>query len=112
MPRKTKKQSDEFKSAPAFTPEGQEQYMISLAYKECERRIKNHEASSQEIVHFLKLGSNKEYLEQQLAKEQLNLVKAKTEALQSAKKIEELYNSAIVAMRSYSGKSGNDDEDV
>ena len=43
-------------------------------------------------------------------KPQVELVKAKTESLQAAKRVEELYANALKAMRSYSGQ-GDDDGD-
>ena len=41
---------------------------------------------------------------------QKELITAKTEALQSAKRIEELYANAISAMRKYSGNGSDEDE--
>jgi len=60
-------------------------------------------ASSQVITHYLKLGSTKERLEKEKLEEENKLLRARTEALQSSKKIEELYENAISAMRRYSG---------
>ena len=42
-------------------------------------------------------------------REENKLLQARTEALQSAKKSEELFNEAIKAMQRYSGNGGNDD---
>ena len=39
------------------------------------------------------------------------LIEAKTENLQSSKRIEELYTNAINAMKSYSGQNNSSDED-
>ena len=66
-------------------------------------------ASSQVITHYLKLGSTKERLEKEKLEEENKLLRARTEALQSAKKSEELFEEAIKAMRSYSG-NGDQDE--
>ena len=49
----------------ASTPEGRENEMIMLAYQEVERRIRDHTATSQELCHFLKMGSEKERLERE-----------------------------------------------
>lgn len=68
-------------------------------------------ASSQVITHYLKLGSTKERLEKQIMEEQKKLLEAKTEAIQSAKRVEELYANALNAMKNYSGRSG-DEEDI
>jgi hypothetical protein len=56
-------------------------------------------------VHFLKLGSSKEKLEQQILAEQKKLVVAKTSAIESQERIDEMYSNAIKAMRTYSGQS-------
>lgn len=75
-----------------------------------EQRLLDGTASSQETTHFLKLGSTKNRLEMEKLQEENRLLKAKTEALQSSKRVEELYSEAIKAMRRYSGQ-GSDDED-
>jgi len=89
--------------APARTPEARQQQLIALAYDEAEAQIRNHKASSQVITHFLKLGTIKEQKELVLLEHQVELMKAKTEAIQSQKRIEELYSNALSAMRSYHG---------
>lgn len=99
------------KRPPATTPEARENQMIALAVDLAERQLQNGTASSQVISHFLKLASSKERLEREMLSEQVQLVKAKTEAIQSAKKVEELYLNALNAMRSYTGNK-NGDEDV
>ena len=84
--------------------------MIALAMDVVEERLRNGTASSQETTHFLKLGSIKERKELALLEQELELKKAKTEAIQSAKRVEELYSKALDAMRSYSGSSGDDED--
>lgn len=99
------------KRPPATTPEARENQLINLAVDLAERQIMDGTASSQVITHFLKLGSTKERIEKEILTEQKVLVKAKAEALQSAKRIEELYEQALNAMRTYSGAGGDDYED-
>ena len=99
------------KMRPALTPEARENQLISLAYDLVEQRLLNGTATSQETTHFLKLGSTKERIEKEILEKQKELISAKTEALQSAKRVEELYADAIKAMRKYSGH-GDDDEDL
>lgn len=94
----------------ALTPEAREGQLIYLATELAEKQLREGTASSQVITHYLKLGSSKERLEQEILKENKKLLAAKTEALESAKKIEELYTKAISAMRSYSGNGDIDDE--
>lgn len=98
------------KMRPALTPEARENQMIALAVDLVEQRLLDGTASSQETTHFLKLGSMKNRLEMEKLQEENRLLKARTEALQSAKRVEELYSEAIKAMRRYSGQGGDDDE--
>lgn len=95
---------------PALTPEARENQLISLAVDLAEKQLIEGTASSQVISHYLKLGSTKERLEKEKLEEENKLLRARTEALQSAKRIEELYSNAISAMRKYSGKDDSYDE--
>lgn len=94
---------------PALTPEARESQLISAAYNLVEQRLRDGTASSQETTHFLKRGSEKERLEVEKLKEENKLLIAKTESLKSQKKIEELYEGAISAMRDYAGQGDDDD---
>lgn len=94
---------------PAISPEARENQMIALAVDLAERQLMEGTASSQVITHYLKLGSTKERIEKEILEKQKELISAKTEALQSAKRIEELYTDAISAMKRYSGHGDNDD---
>lgn len=98
------------KIRPALSPEARENQLIHLATNLAEQQLRDGTASSQVITHYLKLGSSKERLEQEILKENKKLLTAKTEALQSQKRIEELYVEAITAMRRYSGNGDVDDE--
>lgn len=95
---------------PATTPEGRENQLISLAIDLVEKRLLEGTASSQETTHFLKLASSKSRLEIEKLRKENELITAKTEALQSAKRMEELYAEAIKAMQSYSGHGDSDEE--
>lgn len=88
---------------PATTPAGRENQLIALAADLAEKRLREGTATAQEVVHFLKLGSSREQLEQQRISHENELLQAKVEAMASAARIEELYSAAIDAMRSYSG---------
>ena len=93
---------------PALTPEARENQMIALAVDLVEQRLLDGTASSQETTHYLKLGSMKNRLEMQKLEEENKLLRARTEAIQSEKRVEELYANAIAAMRRYSGNGGSD----
>lgn len=92
-----------------LTPEARENQMISLAMDLAEQQLRDGTASSQLITEFVKRGSTKARLEKEILEEQKELMAAKTESLQSAKRIEELYENALNAMRSYSGQGVPDD---
>lgn len=108
MPRikKTDSSNTDRKIRPALTPEARENQLIALAVDLVQQRLLDGSASSQETTHFLKLGSMKNQLEMEKLREENKLLKAKTESIQSAKRVEELYAEAINAMRRYSG-NGN-----
>lgn len=94
----------ERKIRPATTPEARENQLIAMATNLAEKQILEGTASSQIITHYLKLGSTKERLEKEILEKQKDLITAKTEALQSQKRLEELYANAIAAMRRYNGQ--------
>ena len=98
------------KIRPALSPEARENQMVSLAVDLAERQLLDGTASSQVITHYLKLGSAKERLERERLEEENKLLKAKTEQIQSQKRIEELYADAISAMKRYSGQGGSEDD--
>lgn len=85
------------------TMEGRENELIALAYDAAEERIRNGTATSQEIVHFLRLGSAKERRAQEQMEADIALKQAKIKAIQESEHIEQIYNEAIAAMKKYSG---------
>ena len=86
-------------------PESREQQMISLAVNEAERRLIDGTASSQIIVHYLNLATTQAQINLELARQDLELKKAKTESIESERRTEEYYREAIDAMRRYSGEA-------
>ena len=100
------------KRPPATTPEARENQMVALAVDLAEKQLINGTASSQVVTHFLKIGSTKEKIEKEILEKQKELIVAKTESIQSGKRIEELYINALNAMRLYSGnRRGEEDEE-
>ena len=96
---------------PALTPEARENQLISLAIDLVEQRLIDGTASAQETTHFLKLGSSKAQLEMEKLRSENEMLRAKTESIQSSQKVEELYMEALNAMRRYSGKDVVEEED-
>ena len=109
---KVNKKEQSKKIRPALTPEAREDQLISLATDLAEKQLIEGTASSQVISHYLKLGSTRERLERDKLEQENKLLRAKTESIQSAKRVEELYMKALDAMRKYSGQDREyDDED-
>lgn len=98
-------------SRPIMSPEAYENHLINLAYKAVEKRIVSGEATSAELVHFLREGSMKQQYELEKLKKENELLKAKTESIASQKETKELYAEAINAFRKYSGIPDYHDED-
>lgn len=96
---------------PASTLEGRENQLISRAVDLAEKQLMDGTASAQVITHYLKLGSSREKLEQERLEQEVAFMKIKAEAMESAKRVEELYGQALNAMRSYSGNPQPDDEE-
>jgi len=95
--------------APGKTIESRENQIILMAYDLVEERIRKGTATSQEVTHFLKMGSSQAQLEKAKLENENKLLEAKTEALESQKKIEELYAEAIRSMAIYQGRGDEDD---
>lgn len=91
------------RAKPAMTPEGRENQCIALAYDLAEKRLRAGTATSQEVCHFLRMGSPNAKLEQ----ENLRLKKEKMEAeikiMETQQRMEDLYANAIAAIKSYRG---------
>lgn len=96
---------------PALSPEARENQLISLAVDLAEKQLIEGTASSQVITHYLKLATVKEQLEREKLKKENELLLAKTEAIQSAQRVEELYANALDAMRNYRTTSTDEPDD-
>lgn len=91
------------KFRPALSPESREKQMCSLAMDCAEEQMRNGTASSQVITHFLKLASSKYEKEIEKLEKENELLRAKTEAIESASSSEEMYRNALHAFAKYSG---------
>lgn len=87
----------------ALTPEARENQLIDLAVDLAEKQLAEGTASPMVIAHYIKMGSTKERLEREKLKRENEHLRAKTESLQSAKRLEEIYQNAIDAFRDYRG---------
>lgn len=96
---------------PARTVDGREKQLVNLAINLSEKQLADGNASSQIIVHYLKLGTTIAELEKEKLKNENLLLEAKTASLKSDKNVEVLYKQALNAMRDYTGQTTNQSED-
>lgn len=89
----------------ATTPEQREQELIGLAMDLAQRRMQEGTASSAEIVHFLKLGSSRERLEQEKILAETEKARAQAKATQDLEDTKRLMTEAIAALRTYRGET-------
>lgn len=94
--------------APALTPEAREQQLIAKAERLAEQKLEDGTASPQIIVHYLRLGSQRAALEQELLKSKNELQQAQVEAIRSQANLETMFKDAVRMFTTYSGQ----DEDV
>jgi hypothetical protein len=81
-----------------------------MALDLAEERLRNGTATAQEVVHFLKLGSEKSRVEVEKLELEKKLVEAKTENLRAQRDMATMFNEAMSAMKRYRGEE-DDDED-
>lgn len=94
----------------ATTPEAQESQMCAWAIQLAAKQLREGTASSQVIVHYLKLASVKERHEREKLEAEITLLKAKADAYEATADHGEKYEAAIRAMRSYRGEEEDSDE--
>lgn len=95
--------------APARTVEGREQQMMALAMDLAERKLRDGTASNQLICHFLKQATVQAELEKEKIKAEVELRKAQVKSIHDQKNMEEAYNKAIEALKTYQGIKDEDD---
>ena len=74
-------------------------------------RAAKHSTYYNELIKRTTNPTTKERLERDMMEEQKKLLQAKTDAIASSKRVEELYEEAINAMKHYSGND-SDDQDI
>lgn len=96
---------------PATTLEGREDQLIVAAMNLVERRISQGTASAQETVHFLRLGSVRNQLEQDKLRQENIVLQTRVKEMESRKSSEELYAKALAAMRGYAGHEPDEEDE-
>lgn len=88
---------------PSTNPEARENQLIAKAVDLAEKQLSEGTASAMVITHYLRMGSPKERLEREKLQIENEHLRAKIQQLESSKRVEELYNDAMVAFRRYHG---------
>ena len=86
---------------PPIIPANRVQQIGNAALNLAEKQILEGTASSQVITYFLKAISEKERLENERLVEENKKLRAQTEAIEAAKKSEELFAEAMRAFKGY-----------
>lgn len=94
---------------PATTPEGRENQMIALAFDQAELLLREGRAPAQVLVHYLKLGTENTKLERERLRSQIALDYKKAENIETAERLEVVYEEAKAAMFRYQGHDVPDD---
>jgi|BioPla2DNA2_1021312.scaffolds.fasta_scaffold04463_14 hypothetical protein len=92
-------------------PRARDEYMQALAMELSEQRLRDGTASSAEIVFWLKRSSPKEKMEMKNLELQNQLLAAKTEAINSERLGNELYEEAMRMFAGYAGKDPDENEE-
>lgn len=108
MAKRSKSDTKRTLGPPAATPEARENQLISLAVDLAEQQLRDGTASTQVIVHYLKLASTKQELEKEMLSKKTEMITAQTESIKAQKRVDELYEQALAAMREYSGASNEE----
>lgn len=95
---------------PATTLEGRENQLIAAAMDLVEKRMHEGTASAQETVHFLKLGSVRNQLEQDKLQHEVNVLRSRVKDMESRTSSEGLYAEALQAFKGYSGQEPIEDD--
>ena len=97
---------------PATTIEGRNDQLIAAAFDLVERRIHEGTASAQETVHFLRMGSTKDRLEQEKLRRENLVLETRVKEMESRTSGDQLLERALAAFRGYSGQEPVDPEAV
>lgn len=98
------------KYPPARTKKQRENQLINLALDFVEERLTNGTATAAEAIHFLKLATTKEELENEKLRSDLKVAEAKIKQIQMGETIAELYKNAITAMNTYRGNQDYEED--
>lgn len=88
------------------TEEARLQQLKAKAERLAEQRIEDGTAASQIIVHYLKVDPEKERLEREILECQKDLIKAKTDALKYAARLDSMFDEAMATFKKFKYDDG------
>lgn len=94
----------------ARTPEARENQLMDLAVDLAEKQLSEGTASAMLITHYVRLASQKARLEQEKLQQEIDFLKAKTDAYEADRRSDEKYERALRAFSLYSGHPEEDEE--
>lgn len=97
---------------PATTIEGRNDQLIAAAFDLVERRLHDGTASAQETVHFLRMGTINQRLQEEKIRRENLVLEARVEELKNRSSGEELLAKALEAFKGYTGQTNVEDEDL
>lgn len=97
---------------PAKTPEARENQLINLAYDQAELLMIEGRAGAPIIVHFLKMGTERDKLEIERLRNESEYLKKKTEMVDQGERMEALVREATEAMTMYRGDAEPEEYEV
>lgn len=100
----SRKAEPELEPIPARTEEEEEKRACGYAMDLAMKWLREGTAPAQVVTHFLKLGSLKEQAELEKTRREIELLKAKKKAIESAEEQDKKYQEVIKAISSYAGK--------
>jgi hypothetical protein len=83
-----------------------------MAYDLAEKQLKNGDASSQVITHFLKSASTRGRIEELRLTHEIELMKAKKSQIESQEELQNMFKEAITAMGTVRYEEPGDDDDM
>lgn len=99
------------RNRPARTPEARENQLINMAVNLAEKKLKDGTASSQIIALLLSQATQKSRLENEKLRSDLRVAEARIKSMEAQESSKDLYEKAIQAFRSYSGKEEEEYDD-
>ena len=100
----SRKPEEERKPLPPRTEEEAEKLACGYAMDLAVKWLKEGTAPAQVVTHFLKIGSLKEQAELEKTKREIELLRAKKQAIETAEEQEKKYQEVIQAISAYAGR--------